>query len=36
MLDNEEEEEVKELLRPYMGDLGKVSRWAPIPAVLMD
>ncbi len=25
MLDNEEEEEVKEVLKPHMGDLGKVS-----------
>lgn len=25
MLDNEEEDEVKDLLKPYMGDLGKVS-----------
>lgn len=25
LLDNEEEEEVKELLKPYMGDLAKVS-----------
>jgi hypothetical protein len=26
LLDNEEEEEIKELLKPYMGDLAKVSR----------
>lgn len=26
LLDNEEEEEVKDLLKPYMGDLAKVSR----------
>lgn len=25
LLDNDEEEEIKELLKPYMGDLAKVS-----------
>ena len=25
LLDNEEEEQVKDLLKPYLGDMGKVS-----------
>lgn len=27
LLDKEEEEEIKEVLRPYLGDLAKVSCW---------
>lgn len=33
LLDNEEEEEVKEVLKPYMGDMGKVSARPDIMAI---